>query len=105
MQPTPTTPTKMKTRVQAGEMVVNPTAKEPRPQPSPTTPSKTLPSFSPAAARSSPSRKRQSKSPRASADSAPARRSVIPNTAKEPSTSEKEKAKKPNLRYNSLALA
>ena len=48
-------------------------------------------------------RKRRLKSLPASADSAPGRRFGIPNMAKERSTSEKEKAKKPRLRYNSLA--
>ena len=40
---------------------------------------------------------------RARKDSAPARRSAIPNTAKAPSISAKEKVKRPRLRYNSLA--
>ena len=77
--------------------------KSPRPPPAPTTQSRTSPSFLPAAARSSRRPKPQSKSPRASADSVRDRRYGIRNTAKERSTSAKEKAKKPRLRYNFLA--
>ena len=105
----PTTPTKTKTKARAGTTHVatgafaRPRRASPPRPPAPTTPSRTSPSSSPAAARSSPSPKRPSKSPPASADSAPARRSAIPNTAKARSTSAKEKAKKPRLRYNSLA--
>ena len=54
-------------------------------------------------ARSLACRKRRSKSRRASADSVPGRRFGIPNMARGRSTSEKEKAKKPRLRYNFLA--
>ena len=53
--------------------------------------------------RNSASRKRRSKSLRESADSALGKRCGIPNMARARSTSEKEKAKKPRLRYNSLA--
>jgi len=106
----PTTPTRRRTRVPPGTNHVGtaagcPSGRSPealRP-PSPTTPSKTSPSFSPAAARSLPSPNPSPRSLPASADSAPARRSATPNMAKAPSTSEKEKAKKPRLRYNSLA--
>src|SRR5579862_431779 len=66
---------------------------------------RTLPSFLPRAARSFRYRKRLLKNLPVSADSAPARRFGIQNTAKEPSTAAKEKAQKPRLRYNFLASA
>ncbi len=88
-----------------GGVPANPSRQKPTAPPSPTTPSKTSPSSSRRAGRSSPSPRRRSKRPPASADSAPARRCAIRNMAKERSTSEKEKAKKPRLRYNSLASA
>src|ERR1700722_5878806 len=100
------TPTKTKTKAPVGTAIA--AAQQPVP-PSPPlppvliTPSRTSPNSSPAAARSSPSRKHRSKSPPASADSGPARRFATQNMVKERSTSAKEKAKKPRLRYNSLA--
>ena len=87
----------------AGDTRASAAPKSPRRRLVPTTPSRTSPSFSPAAARSSLFPKLRWKSPRASADSAPARRFAIRNMAKARSTSVKEKAKKPRLRYNFLA--
>ena len=101
-----TIPTRTKTRAQLGTIAERSRRKagqSPQPRLAPTTPSRTLPSSSPAAARSSPSRKRRSKSPPASADSVRDRRFGIRNMAKARSTSAKEKAKKPRLRYNFLA--
>ena len=113
--PTPTIPTKTKTKAQPGKHHVGTAAlgrpagrspaAPPQLRPNPTTPSRTSPSFSPAVARNLPSRKQSSKSPPASADSVPARKFVIQNMAKERSTSAKEKAKKPRLLYNFLASA
>src|SRR6266567_4186411 len=65
----------------------------------PTTLSRTLRSSSPAGARSSPSPKRRWKSLQASADFAPDRGYATLNMGKARSTSAKEKAKKPRLRY------
>src|ERR1700677_1718680 len=67
-----------------------------------TTPSTTLLSSSPREERNSTFR-RWSRSLRARRDSGPGRRCAIPNTAKAPSIIEKEKVKRPRLRYNSLA--
>src|SRR5260370_8275138 len=101
MTPILITPTKTKPKPQAGGAPApRQAAKSPPLRPSPTTPSKISPSSSPAAAKSSHSRKRPSKRPPASADFAPARRFAIPNTAREPSTSAKEKAQTPKLLNN-----
>ncbi len=99
----PTTPTKTKTRAQPGAGRRS-NARRQRPTPaSPTTRSTTLPSSLPRAARSSASPSCRSKSPKAKRDFARDRRFAIPNMAKAPSTSAKEKVKMPRLRYNSLA--
>src|SRR5258708_4012587 len=98
-------PTKTKTKAPTGGAVFQQTVRRLQLRQNPTTPSRTSPSSSRREGKSLQSPKRRSKSPLASADSAPANASAIPNTARERSTSEKEKAKKPRLLYNFLASA
>ena len=68
-----------------------------------TTPSTTSRSSLPRGERNSACRRPSSRSPKARKASARGRKSAIRNTARAPSTSEKEMGKTPRLRYNSLA--
>jgi len=108
MQPTLTIPTKTKTKSanwRPQRRTGSPPENPPLP-PSPTTPIENIAEFF--ASRGKKVHRAENGSRRAHRQarfSVPAKKFAIPNMEKEPSTSAKEKAKKPRLLYNFLASA
>ena len=101
---TRTIPTKMKTRAQAGSAMVGKLAGQKTTAPAkPYNSIENIAEFFASRGKKFSLPKTPVEEPPVSADFAPGRRFAIPNMARERSTSAKEKAKKPRLRYNSLA--